>query len=89
MRYRCLDHSRKKIVLPKPWRFDIDEWAFENAKENIKLNQVTGIDIRCGGVEKISANERFDLILANINRNILLKDMHAYASALNGEGGFT
>ncbi len=65
---------------------DIDEWAFENAKENIKLNQVTGIDIRCGGVEKISANERFDLILANINRNILLKDMHAYASALNRGG---
>jgi len=65
---------------------DIDEWAYENAKENISLNKVPEIDVRLGGAEKIAENETFDIILANINRNILLNDMKHYAVAMKTGG---
>lgn len=60
---------------------DIDEWAYQNCLENIKLNGQQNIDIRLGGSEKIG-NDQFDVVLANINRNILLGDMAHYAKAI-------
>ena len=62
---------------------DIDEFAYENALENIRLNDTTDIDIRLGGTDAIKEGEKFDYILANINRNILLADMGNYASHMN------
>ncbi len=61
---------------------DIDEWAYNNALENIRLNHTEDIEIALGGAEKIAQYGQFDIILANINRNILLKDMHIYATHL-------
>ncbi|MCX4359301.1 MAG: 50S ribosomal protein L11 methyltransferase [Rikenellaceae bacterium] len=61
---------------------DIDEWAAENAKENVADNGVAGIvDVALGDAAFIGGR-RYDLILANINRNILLADMPAYAASL-------
>lgn len=59
---------------------DIDEFAYENALENIRLNNVSDIEIRLGGVDALRQGETFDYILANINRNILLADMANYAA---------
>lgn len=64
---------------------DIDEWAYKNGIENIQLNKQSQIDIRLGGAEQIG-NLHFDIILANINRNILLKDMAHYGKALKTGG---
>ncbi|MDR0348151.1 MAG: 50S ribosomal protein L11 methyltransferase [Tannerella sp.] len=66
---------------------DIDEWAYNNALENCRLNGTKHIDVRLGGAEQIKPSDAFDYIFANINRNILLNDIPAYASALN-PGGF-
>ena len=63
---------------------DIDEWAYKNALENIQMNNCKNIQINIGGTEKIQT--KFDIILANINRNILLKDMPNYVSALKPNG---
>lgn len=63
---------------------DIDEWSFENAVENAERNQVE-INFIKGGAESIP-NERFDFVLANINKNILKADMPFYINALE-EGG--
>ena len=63
---------------------DIDDNCVRNSKENIALNHVE-IDVQKGGVELISSMS-FNIIFANINRNILLADMSEYASALNSEG---
>ncbi len=60
---------------------DIDEFAAENANENIRLNHVDDIEVRLGGIEALR-QESFDFVFANINRNILLADMHAYASRM-------
>lgn len=64
---------------------DIDEWAYENCLENIKLNGQDKMVVRLGGSEKIG-DDQFDIVLANINRNILLNDMEHYARALVSGG---
>ena len=63
---------------------DIEEWAYNNAQENISMNGSSNIVVHKGGKEKIEGE--FDIILANINRNILIQDMHAYSSHLLQNG---
>lgn len=64
---------------------DVDEWAYDNAQENITLNGTNNIDVKIGGAELLG-NQTFDVILANINRNILLKDIRHYVAVLNADG---
>ena len=64
---------------------DIEEWAFENSLENIKLNNCNQIKVLLGGSEKIG-DSKFDVVIANINKNVLLKDMLSFANALNING---
>ncbi|GAB1359024.1 50S ribosomal protein L11 methyltransferase [Porphyromonadaceae bacterium] len=61
---------------------DIDEWAYENALENIRLNNTPHIHVLLGGAELLG-EKRFDVIFANINRNILLADMKHYAACMH------
>lgn len=65
---------------------DIDEWAFDNAKENLHLNNISNIELKIGGADLLTGNKTFDIVLANINRNILLNDIHVYVSVLNSGG---
>lgn len=64
---------------------DIDEWAYENARENIELNRRDKIRLLQGGAEHLYG-DHFDLILANINRNILLRDIPLYEQMLQQKG---
>ena len=63
---------------------DIDEWAYNNAIENAQRNGVA-LNVRIGDASLLT-DQQFDLIIANINRNILLNDMAAYAKVL-AQGG--
>ena len=63
---------------------DIDEWAVENSKENAERNQMN-FRIEQGTAENLG-KENFDIILANINRNILISDIPTYVSVLNSGG---
>lgn len=60
---------------------DIDNWCTENSLENIALNHVDNIEVLQGDANLLPGR-RFDVVLANINRNILLADMHLYADCL-------
>jgi ribosomal protein L11 methyltransferase len=60
---------------------DNDDWAYRNAFENIALNNTNQIEVLLGDANTIP-DIRFDVIFANINRNILLRDMHAYTKQL-------
>lgn len=60
---------------------DIDNWCTENALENIRLNHIGNISVLLGDA-KLLTDKHFDIILANINRNILLMDMPRYAACL-------
>lgn len=62
---------------------DIDEFAYENAKENIVLNNTPDIEVRLGGAEAIKESDSFDFVIANINRNILLADMKNYVRCMH------
>lgn len=62
---------------------DIDEFAYENAKENIVLNGTPDIEVRLGGADAINENDSFDFVIANINRNILLADMENYVRCMH------
>ncbi len=64
---------------------DNDSWAYENTLENIERNQCTRIKAFMGDAALL-IKEKFDIIIANINRNILLADMDAYVKVLNSEG---
>ncbi len=62
---------------------DIDEWAFNNARENAASNGVE-IVLKLGDASSLQGH--FDVVIANINRNILLNDMGRYAAVLNAGG---
>ena len=62
---------------------DIDEFAYENAKENVILNNTADIEVRLGGAEAIKESDSFDFVIANINRNILLADMKNYVRCMH------
>ena len=63
---------------------DIDEWSVENSIENAARNSVE-LEISQGTAENLGS-ENFDIILANINRNILISDIPTYVSVLNSGG---
>jgi len=64
---------------------DIDEWAYENSLENTQRNDCRNIEVKMGDASLIG-NSKFDIILANINRNVLLSDIPKYSEALNEHG---
>ena len=65
---------------------DIDKWCTENSEENCRLNGITNMDIMLGDASLLSSNKKFDIILANINRNILLEDIPKYKKVLKPDG---
>ncbi len=64
---------------------DIEEWAYNSTVDNCKKNNVTNMTIIHGDASNIKDTE-YDLILANINRNILLNDIQKYVKVLKNDG---
>jgi ribosomal protein L11 methyltransferase len=64
---------------------DNDEWAYLNGIENCERNHISNIDCILGDAKKIPA-ETYDMVIANINRNVLLNDMEIYVKHLNTNG---
>ena len=73
----------KKLGAAHTVAIDNDEWAYRNAFTNCELNGIGDIEIILG--DALSIKGKFDIVLANINRNILLRDMHCYVAAMNPE----
>ena len=64
---------------------DIDNWCYLNSLENILRNDCAEISVLQGDASLLKG-KRFDVIIANINRNILLKDLSTYAACLDENG---
>lgn len=64
---------------------DIDEWCVRNSLENIALNHVDNITVFQGDASSLADQGPFDVVIANINRNILLNDMKHYIARMNSE----
>lgn len=66
--------------------FDIDEWSVVNGNENIDINQCKNIHIQQGTITEVNLTGNFDIILANINKNVLLDEIKKYVPYLNPQG---
>lgn len=62
---------------------DIDDWCVNNSKDNIALNNINNITVKLGDASLLEGRKPFDVIIANINRNILLNDMAAYTACMH------
>ncbi len=62
---------------------DIDDWCVNNSRDNIALNHLDNIHVELGDASLLKGREPFDVVIANINRNILLNDMHAYVDCMH------
>lgn len=65
---------------------DIDEWCVNNSIDNLELNNIHNIKVFQGDASSLACEGPFDVIIANINRNILLADMQYYVARMN-QGG--
>lgn len=64
---------------------DIDEWCYENSMENVERNNCVNISVYQGDADLLK-DQKYDVIIANINRNILINDMASYVKCLNAKG---
>ena len=64
---------------------DIDNWCYQNSLENVERNNCKDISVYEGDASLLK-DKKYDVIIANINRNILLNDMNTYASCLDENG---
>ena len=72
--------AAEKLGAKKLWAIDIDEWAYENAIENIERNNCSKIEALLG-VEDLLEGKTADIFIANINRNILLAQAKHYENS--------
>lgn len=73
-------HGAEKVTA-----MDIDDWCVENSLDNLKLNNINNVEVFLGDASLLHGKV-FDVILANINRNILINDMAIYANCLPKNG---
>ncbi|MBT1704365.1 50S ribosomal protein L11 methyltransferase [Chryseosolibacter indicus] len=76
----------EKLGAKRVTAFDIDEWSVINGNENLQINNCRVIEIQQGKISEVSINGKFDIILANINKNVLLDEIKTYSTYLNPLG---
>jgi len=67
--------------------FDIDDWCVENGNENFELNGMSHVKMGLGTVREVNPQGQFDIVIANINKNVLLDEMEVYSSLVK-DGGY-
>jgi len=74
-----------KLQAKRVLGIDFDQWAYENALENVSRNKSMSMEVRLGNVS-VLGNEMFDFVLANITRNTLVRDIPEYHLHLDKGG---
>ena len=74
-----------KLGAKEVFAYDIDEWSYKSTKSNLKLNKIKNVKVALGDKRQIK-NKKFDVLIANINRNILLDDVDAFVETLQKKG---
>lgn len=78
--YACIRGAKRVLGV------DNDQWAYENALENVERNEASAMEVRLGDAQVLD-EDQFDVVLANITRNILVRDIPEYKKHLKS-GGF-
>ena len=72
-----------KVGYEKVRAIEIDDWVAENATDNVLLNGLAGhVKVECGDASLLTEGPSYDMVLANINRNVLINDMSRYVSVM-------
>ncbi|WP_143962822.1 50S ribosomal protein L11 methyltransferase [Litoribacter populi] len=66
--------------------FDIDDWCVDNGNENFDLNGMQHVRMGLGTIREVNPQGQFDIVLANINKNVLLDEMEAYEKLVMSSG---
>lgn len=66
--------------------FDIDDWCIDNSQENFDLNDCNNCHVQLGTIAQLKFEQPFDIIIANINKNVLLDEMNKYSDHLVSSG---
>jgi len=78
--------AASKLGASTVYAFDFDDWSVENSVENLELNVVNNVKVEKGSIAQLLPLSGFDIILANITRNILLDEIGDYISCLMVDG---
>ena len=65
---------------------DIDDWCIENCRENFALNGLENFTVLQGTIDNLTLPGEYDIIIANINKNVLLAEMAQYGKLLSAHG---
>lgn len=76
----------EKLGAKKVVGLEIEDWSVENAKENVKENNCSSIEIYEGKISENQLKKEFDIVLANINKNVLLEELSEYKKILKTGG---
>jgi ribosomal protein L11 methyltransferase len=76
----------KKLGASDILAIDIDEWSVQNSAENCATNSAAGIEVKLGDIGLLRDEKEFEVILANINKNILKAHLPAYSGKLKTGG---
>lgn len=74
----------EKLGAAEVWAVDHDDWCIENAGENVTENNCSRITVKKG--DNIPSGARFDIILANINKNVILQELRSIGQQLTSAG---
>ncbi|KEO72090.1 50S ribosomal protein L11 methyltransferase [Anditalea andensis] len=66
--------------------FDIDDWCVDNGNENFELNGMSHVKMGLGTVREVNPQGQFDIVIANINKNVLLDEMEVYETLVKPGG---
>lgn len=84
-----LSLASSKLGAEEVVAYDIDEWSVNNTSHNARLNAVENVTVLHGDAHVLShVSGMFDILLANINRNIILADLHTFVSVVKADGIF-
>ncbi len=73
----------KKLGAASVTAIDVDDWSIANAEENFERNKISGIELY---LSSIVPSKKFDIVLANINKNVLLQNAEALKSCVKKPG---
>lgn len=76
----------KQLGATKLLGIDIDDWSIENSNENAAINNASEIVFTKGDASSLPTTQTFEIILANINKNVLKKDLPTYFTCLKKDG---
>ena len=76
----------KQLGATKLLGIDIDDWSIENSNENAAINNASEIEFTKGDASSLPTTQTFEIIVANINKNVLKKDLPAYFTCLKKDG---